>query len=95
MIAGPPSSASQKYPTVLPIHPHEAMPNILKDHLSLFAKEHALVPDDLERSLAQCIELASDPPLLLNSLRGMHSKMIAGSLRHCSPVATGTTHSKS
>ena len=39
------------------------MPTILKDRLTLFAKKHALFPDDLKRSLAHCIELASDPPL--------------------------------
>ena len=39
------------------------MPPILKDRLNLFAEEHSLVPDDLERRLAQCIELASDPIL--------------------------------
>ena len=36
---------------------------IIKENLSLFAKEHALVADDLERSLGLWTELASDPKL--------------------------------
>ena len=45
------------------------MPPILKNRLTLFSEEHALVPDDLERSLAQCIELAADPLLFEQMLQ--------------------------
>ena len=45
------------------------MPAINQDRLLPFAEEHALVPDDLERSLAQCLELASEPLLFEQMLQ--------------------------
>ena len=40
-----------------------AMPAISKDRQGLLAKEHSLVPDDLERSVTQCFKLATEPTL--------------------------------
>jgi hypothetical protein len=45
------------------------MPTIDQNRIILFAQENALVHADLERSLAQCLELASDPLLFEQMLQ--------------------------